>query len=279
MTTPSNPTADGTAARQLTQQINSLASALNTTDSGYATSSSRKAVVTAVDYTTTPPTATINISGDTTDIPGILMTDSVAPMVGDTVNVLVQGPSYLIVSRTATDGGWLTPGLQTGFTTNGDSQGNLQYRMIRDNGSLKMQWQGAVAVSGASTLVVSGLATTYHPSSQRKLIVPRGMGNGNAVLDIQVVFSTGGAVTIAGGTYTFPAHVHTLGNSGNENEFHHHPVYVGATGADTFTYADNDYVPSTGAAGHTHSLGNSTGTTGSTALPDWVSFNGVEYFL
>lgn len=267
MTTPSNPTADGTAARQLTQQINSLASALNTTDSGYATSSSRKAVVTAVDYSTTPPTATINISGDTTDIPGILMTDSVAPMVGDTVNVLVQGPSYLIVSRTATDGGWLTPGLQTGFTTNGDSQGNLQYRMIRDNGSLKMQWQGAVAVSGASTLVVSGLATTYHPSSQRKLIVPRGMGNGNGMLGIQVVFTTGGAVSIAGGTYTMTetagGHTHALGTSDGQLF-----GYLSQAGSDL---------------GHYHGLG----TSGSGAdavtfvvpLPDWVSFNGVEYFL
>jgi len=241
----------------------------------YTAAALLKGVVVSSDLTTQPSTASITLMGSSTQIDNVLIADNVTAVAGDVVNVTMQGSNVQITGRVAAgagdNGGWITPTLSSGFSQNGDSQGNVQYRLIQDNGSAKMQWRGCAAVSNSNTTVVSGLSSTYRPSSQRKLIVPRGMGNGNAVLDIQLTFTTSGTVVLAGNTYTFPAHTHSLGTSATENAAHDHDSYSPYTGLSYLTTTENE--------SHAHAMGNSTGTSGSTALPDWVSFNGVEYFL
>jgi hypothetical protein len=193
----------------------------------------------------------------------VLIADNVTCVAGDVVNVTMQGNKLQITGRVAAaagdNGGWTQATLSSGFTHNGDSQGNVEYRLIQDNGSAKMQWRGAAAISNSNTTVVSGLGTAYRPSSQRKLIGARGMGNGAAVLGIQFQFTTAGAVVIAGGTYAIPTHSHYLGYTDTQLS-----GYLSANLSDL---------------GHAHYMGSNIDTSGSVALPDWVSLNGLEYFL
>jgi hypothetical protein len=235
-----------------------------------------KGTVISSNLTTQPSTASITLMGSTTQIDNVLIADNVTAVAGDVVNVTMQGSNIQITGRVAAgagdNGGWITPTLGSGFAHNGDSGGNVQYRLIQDNGAAKMQWRGVASVTGSVTSVLSAaLDTAYRPSAQRKLLAARGMGNGNSVLDIQVQFTTSGTVVLQGNTYTFPAHTHSLGQSDSQDTAstvsHSHG---GAAPIATITHDDGF---------HSHAMGNSTGTSGSTALPDWVSFNGVEYFL
>jgi hypothetical protein len=256
-----------TAIRNLATQVNRLGKQVRSNEV-------RKATVVAVNYSSTGITADVNLSGDTSVVvPALNVVQGVSPAVGDTVNVLKQGPTMVVASQVgAPDTGWVTPTLGTGFSHNGDSGGSVQYRLINDQGSMKMQWQGVAAVTGSNTSVLSAaLPSQYRPSAQRKLITARGMGNGNAFLDVQVQFTTSGTVVIQGNTYTFPAHVHSLGTSATENAAHDHDSYNPEDGLYYLSTTENE--------SHAHAMGNSTGTSGATALPDWISFNGLEYFL
>jgi len=229
-----------------------------------------QAVVVDLNMDAAPPTASITISGSATQVDDVRFMSGYIPVVGDTVVVLIQNGSVLILGHTvdigtatAATGGWTQPTLLSGFTHNGDSQGNLMYRMVTDNGVFKMQWKGAVAVTGAVTQVLSGLPSTFWPSSQVKKLAPRGMGNGAAILDVQVQFTTGGNVFITGNTYSWSlgAHTHAMGTSDYQLS-----GYLSQAGSDLI---------------HAHGLGTSASASTSFALstPDWVSFNGLEYFL
>lgn len=261
----SSPTDDD--IRALASQLTAMA----TPD--FTPSALLKGVVVSSDLTVQPSIASITLMGSTTQIDGVLIADNVTAVAGDVVNVTMQGSKIQITGRVSAgagdNGGWTQATLSSGFTHNGDSQGNVEYRIIQDNGSAKMQWRGAAAVSNSNTTVVTGLATTFRPSIKRKLLGARGMGNGNSLLDIQFEFTTAGAVNIGGGTYSS-----SLGNSTGELNYHYHPVWNGLDGSATGTYAGSDYDPITGLNGHVHTLGSIT-----YPLPDWVSLNGIEYFL
>lgn len=282
MTTPSDPTntnpipmpaPSGTPTdaeiRALAQQLQSM----STPD--FTAAALLKGVVVSSNLTVQPSTASITLMGSSTQIDNVMIADNVTAVAGDVVNVTMQGSNIQITGRVAAgagdNGGWTDATLSSGFTHNGDSGGNVQYRLIQDNGAAKMQWRGVAAVANSNTTVVSGLGTSFRPSVQRKLIVARGMGNGNAFLDVQLQFTTSGTVVLQGNTYTFPAHTHSLGQSDSQDTAstvsHSHG---GAVAVSTITHDDGF---------HSHAMGNSTGTSGATALPDWVSFNGVEYFL
>lgn len=243
--------------RALAQQLQAMA----TPD--FTPSALLKGTVISSNLTTQPSTASITLMGSSTQIDDVLIADNVTAVAGDVVNVTMQGSNIQITGRVSAgagaNGGWTQATLSSGFSHNGDSQGNVEYRLIQDNGSAKMQWRGAAAVSNSNTTVVSGLGTSFRPSVQRKLLAARGMGNGASVLDVQIQFTTAGAVVIAGGTYAMPAHSHYLGYTDTQLS-----GYLSQAGSDL---------------GHAHYMGSNIDTSGSLALPDWVSFNGVEYFL
>lgn len=248
--------------RALAQQLQAMA----TPD--FTPSALLKGTVISSNLTTQPSTASITLMGSSTQIDDVLIADNVTAVAGDVVNVTMQGSNIQITGRVSAgagaNGGWTQATLSSGFSHNGDSQGNVEYRLIQDNGSAKMQWRGAAAVSNSNTTVVSGLGTSFRPSVQRKLLAARGMGNGNSLLDIQLQFTTAGNVVIQGNTYAS-----SLGTSGGESNGHLHSVYVSSDGSSYGAWTA-DY----NALGHTHNLGTIT-----YPLPDWVSFNGVEYFL
>lgn len=257
--------------------IRNLATQIGKVSKQQQSSQTRKATVVAVSYSasTGAVVADLNLSGDTSVVvPGVAVVQGISPNVGDTVNVLKQGPTMAVVSQigTSTDAGWVDTTLGSGFTQNGDSQGNLQYRIINDNGALKVQWQGAVGVTGSVTTVLSAaLASMYRPLTKRTILAARGMGAGAATLAVQVTFATSGVVTLLGNVHAIPAHTHTLGTSATENEQHDHYSFNPENGLSYLTNTENEQ--------HDHGLGSSTGTSGSMIAPDWVSFNGLEYFL
>lgn len=262
--------------RQLHQAVRNLATQISKVSKTARSSSVRKATVVAVNYnkSTGLVTADLNLSGDTTvTVPAVSVVQGVSPNVGDTVNVLKQDATMSVVSQISTQtgtnppGGWIQASLASGFSHNGDSQGNLYYRIVNDNGAMRMDWMGAVGITGTPTSVLSAaLDTDYRPSSQRKLILPRGLGNGASFLDVQVQFTTSGTVVLQGAQPTAPSHTHSLGTSGAGGDVHDHS-HGGAVGEVSFVET------------HTHAMGSSTGTSGSLPAPDWVSFNGAFYYL
>lgn len=272
MTTPvpsSGNTLDGA--------IRDLAAQINQPDSPVTPTTVVKGVVTAFASSASPPTVSITLSGDTAVIDGVRFLESYSPTVGDTVAISKMGSDILILGAYAVGAtGWNAPTLSSGFTTNGDSQGNVMYRLVFDNGSLKMQWQGAVARSANTTVISSAnLVAPFRPSVKRKVLVARGFGGGSVA--VQIIFNTDGSVVLDGSTFTI-----SLGNSGVESNTHSHALGTSDTRLSGFLSSGGSDL------GHAHGLGSSgqdsvdhshgLGTAAPTA-PDWVSFNQVEYFL
>jgi hypothetical protein len=205
------------------------------------------------------------------------------PAVGDTVQILKQSGSLLIFGHVADngtassqEGAWIdVTSFGTGFTNNGDSQGDLQYRRIMDHGSWKMQWRGSVALSGSHTAVLgTALDSDYHPTNHKKLILARGMGNGNSILDVQAEFTTSGTIVLQGINYTWGN-----GNTGTGGSHSHYDGYSDTQLSGYLSQAGSDlghahYLGYTDtSAGHTHTMGITVST------PDWISFEDVEYWL
>jgi hypothetical protein len=289
MTTPSNPTPDATSGpvpapvpsgsptdadiRALAAQLTSMA------DSGVACSLSQGTVV-ATSPTTSPPTASITLSGSTTQVDGVRFLSSYSPQVNDTVQVLKQGGSLLILGHTAdlgtstaTSGGWQTPTLSSGFTTNGNSNGNLQYRLVMDNGLWKVQWIGSVAHSGSNTTIIAAgvIPSQFRPTAKRSILVPRDVQGGSNVA--QIDFGTDGSVALVGGT-TVPG-----GSTTSAGGHSHYDGYSDTQLSGYLSQAGSDL-------GHAHYLGY-TDTQGdhshtmslTVSAPTWLSFNMVSYFI
>src|SRR5205823_12765575 len=114
-------------------------------------------IVSAIAVTATPPTVTVQLSGDTTDIPGLRYLDSYSPVVGNTVAILKQGTDLLVIGRVAEEdaagvSGWQTASLGSGFSHNANGGGNFEYRRVWDNGAWKVQFKGMVGRSSGTTI-------------------------------------------------------------------------------------------------------------------------------
>lgn len=218
-------------------------------------------VIADVSPDSSPPTASITLSGSGTQIDDVRYLDSYTPFIGDTVAIIRQNASALIIGHVADLGtasestaGWTQATLFSGsFTHGGNGNGNLMYRKVMDHGSWKMQWQGAVNVSGGP-VTVAVLDTSFAPSIKRSLVAPRDVKGVCESID----FQSNGHVEL---TYdiTHQTNLQNIGSSGsgdnsdsnaNHGGFaHHHNV--------TFDHFHEVNFPN----------------------PTWVSFNGVEYFL
>lgn len=241
-----------------------------------------KGSVTAISYTTVPPTLTINVSGDTTvAVSAVRFVDSYSPAVGDVALLGRQGNDIWALGKIASDGslgtgggtGWTQATLASGFSHNGDSQGDVEYRKVWDNGSWKMQWRGAAARSSGTT-IVTALATDLRPGVKRNIAVSRGFGGGSA--SCQILFNTSGSVVLEASAITVPT-----GGAGGGSGFtsfhsgHSHPYDdyydpgIADFGVLTYVGGGHDHSFTVAGASHTHSI----------TAPDWVAFHGVEYFL
>lgn len=292
MTTPASsppPPAEGapTATPQATQvasgqqssEISQLVDQLAKPDIPFDPATIRKGTITASNPTNTPPDVSLTISGDdTTTVDAVRYLDSYSPVVGDTVLIIKQGTDIVVLGQindggTGTASGWITPTpLGTGFSNNGNSNGNPAYRLIVDNGDLKIQWKGSVAKTGTATALCT-MPTGYRPASTRNVLTARDPGGG--ANDVQLQFNTDGTVVVVGGT-TVPAMAG--GGTTSSAGGHSHTVF------DDHTHSHQGYVPVTSfvdsgtdtQGSHTHTGGTPTATV---TFPTWISLNGVEYFL
>jgi hypothetical protein len=263
----------------------------------------RKAIITQVNAGTIPPTVSMNISGDTqTAVDQVRMVNNFNPQVGQTVLLAKQKQDIFILGAIATSGGNQVGPVDTGWkraslgggSHGGNSNGDIYYRRILDNGSWKMQWRGGWNVSG--TTVITGLDPDFRPTSKRSVLVAREpQGGANSC---QVDFNTNGTATLVGGTTT-------ANSAGN----HTHFVSIGVSGGVSVSVSVSGSANASGTTGaggtdsHSHSFSGSGGSSGSGGgsgsfsgsgsantggggththpvdSPTWISLNGCEYFL
>jgi hypothetical protein len=246
-----------------------------------------KGTITAVANTGSPPTVTINISGDTTTPVGqVRLMNNYSPVVGHTVIIAKMGPDIVVLghiadlaANVATNGagGWIKADISNG-THNADSQGDVFYRRILDHGSWKMQWQGGWGVSGTFVIdTAKALPAEYRPRVKRPVTAARQFSTG--AIACHAVFHTDGRVEIQGMTQA----INTASVSGDvgfssgggtsvTDTSHNHADWEGFATFTTFmshSHSDGGHDHSFFGGGHTHPV----------TAPSWVSFNGLEYFL
>lgn len=244
----------------------------------------RKGIVAAVIDTSTPPTVSINISGDeTTLISAVRTLNNYTPVVGQTVLVAKQGTEIFLLGAISaanptsvnnhTDNGWIRATLTNG-AHGGNSNGDIYYRRVLDHGSWKMQWRGGWDPLGETVLIdtADALDPDYRPTSHRSLVAARALTGG---LSVTVDFHTSGRVVMTGfQTATNSASV-SLGGGTDSAGSHSHGISdtYGATGE----FVQSDGTSSNGS--HSHSWGDSASHSHTPSFPSWISLNGLEYFL
>lgn len=270
------------AARQI-GELRELVSQLQKPQFDFDPATIRKGVVLSIEDAGNAPTLTANVSGATeVAVAGIRWIDSYAPTVGDTVLLLKQGADILVIGRVADNtSNWITAPLSSGFTHNGNSNGNVQYRRVWDNGSWKVQWRGAAARSSGTT-IISGLPAEYRPSNFVDVIARRNLTH-STVVGIQ--FQPDGDVILRGGN-TSPGWFSNFTSLGTGSTF----VSTGFAGGHGHgnTGTTSGHLHSTFSVGsHSHSGGSHSHGIGSHAhsggtfvnFPTYVTFQNIEYFL
>lgn len=294
---PTNSAVQTQMIRQVASAITQAAVGGTAADPSSAISGFGKGVVTAYNPNVGPRTVTITLNGSTTPIPGVTYLDSYSPNVGDVVVVATINEQQFVLGQldadsTGTFAGWqlAEPLLQSGYTSNGDGNGDLKYRLVIDNGARKVQWQGSIAIgSPGSNTVLTVPADYFNPGGTRNtLLAARDQGQLNG---LQVDFNTDGTVELWG-TQSMPSLSGggaTTSQSGTTSGGHSHSVTVtgseGFSGTDSggFTYSGSASGSESGSSdnqtvtiGHNHTV---SMPTLSVNAPTFVSFNGLEYFI
>lgn len=309
-TAPADPGGDA-ELRELVRQI------INSGDLGFDPATVKKGVVTAI-VDGTPPTLSLNISGDTTEtVEGVRWLDSYAPQVNDTVLLLKQRASFSAIGRMAdgvtADSDWTQATLASGFTHSGNGGGVVEFRKVWDNGSWKVQFRGQAARSSGTT-VITDIGDAYTPASKRTIpVAPSPVtlhinGSGQLWIEFPNFSHTHGGGTH---THTIPeggndhdhsistggvSHTHSIPNVTQPSHSHSHSgavantsfvenhSHTGSTGSHS---VDHNHGAATGmdTSVHTHTGATGESNSGTTAAtdpapaPTYVSLDGVEYFL
>ncbi|MEU5091727.1 hypothetical protein [Streptomyces sp. NPDC021356] len=100
--------------------------------------------------------------------------------------------------------GWTTASLGTSFGHNGNSNGNVQYRLVTVEGTKYMEWRGGLSITYLNSLVPNGgaflaspLAATFRPPSPRAVPVACA-AQPPVVLSVRCDFASDGTASIAG---------------------------------------------------------------------------------
>lgn len=287
MSTPSDPTTPSgppvpTPATPLdssADQIRQLATQLNQPPYNFDPTTIRKAIITAIDAgdATTPPTATILFSGDTTSpVSQVRLAAGYGPQVGDTVIVLKQGSDFFMLTdivgvsnqtASSTAGGWTLATLQGAHSHNGNGNGSLMYRRTMDGGCWKMQWKGAINYGGTTTVLLANLGPDFRPPTKVSLTTARDVNSGGGAL-IGVDFQLDGGITLVAPNWqtgsSSVSHTHSV--SGFTGGHSHSSSLGDGIGASSDSWGNGT---TSGGGSHTHTASD----------PSWVSFHGLEYFL
>lgn len=131
------------------------------------------------------------------------------PAVGDTAIVTQSGNgNWLALGRMATIATttWTTASLATGFTHDGNSNGQVQYRSVVIGGTRYMEWRGGLGITYASNSIQNGgdslsaaLPAALRPPSLRSLVAPCSASSSSA-LCLKVDARTDGQLRIVGTT-------------------------------------------------------------------------------
>jgi hypothetical protein len=278
----------------------------------------KKGTVASIQSTATPPTLTITLSGSTTEIPGVRYVDSYAPVAGDTVDVLWQASSVLVLGQVAAnfaESTWTTAPLVNGNSHNGNGNGNFQMRRVWDHGAWRVDLQGGINYAGNN--ICNAIDAKYRPvnATRRTLSCSRDANGSNVV---KVDFGADGTVTMVGGT-TAPfsatpndsTHSHGQHEHGIDNSTHNHGNHEHGIPAVNAGLSEHNHSGAVSTVGHQHPTHDHSGTTnvetpndsshshsGTTQMttpndsthnhgghshdvsdPAWISFNGLHFYL
>jgi hypothetical protein len=265
------------------KQIRDLASQITQMSKlGFDPMTVRKGVIAGVADATTPPTVSINISGDTATLVSQVRTlNNYTPLVGQTVLVGKQGTEIFIlgsiasVSPTTTadastsDNGWRKAVLTNG--THAGANNDVYYRRVLDHGAWKMQWRGIWNPAGTTAMIdtANALDTDYRPAAYKPIACAR---TADGLSTVRVDFNANGTVNL----YTATPGIANASLSADISVGGSTDVrlsgYLSQAGSDlghSHTWGDSD----------SDDVSHSHGGTTTVAAPTWVSLNGVEYFL
>lgn len=116
-----------------------------------------------------------------------------------------NGASWEDMQKVVTTG-WTTASLATGYSHDGNSNGNVRYRKVTVEGETFMEWEGGLGLSYSSNtlpnsgvFVASALPSGYRPTSRRSLTAACSASNPNA-LSLKLDFNTDGLCNVVGTT-------------------------------------------------------------------------------
>jgi hypothetical protein len=129
--------------------------------------------------------------------------------VGDVV-VLSQSSSGNWIAHgrlsAGSDTSWVKPSLVTGFDHNGNSNGDVMYRLVVIGGTRMMQWRGGITITYASNsiqnsgdILATPLATALRPTGTRSMAAACSAA-GSSSLALKVDARTDGQIRIVGTT-------------------------------------------------------------------------------
>lgn len=132
-----------------------------------------------------------------------------SPTVGDLIVITQSGAgNWVALGRTSTgaDTAWTQPTLATGFAHDGNSNGNVQYRVVLIGGTRFMQLRGGVGITYASNaiqnsgdILASALAVSLRPPSTRSLAAACSVSNSSSQ-SVKLDARTDGQLRIVGTT-------------------------------------------------------------------------------
>lgn len=150
-----------------------------------------------------------------TTAPGGILTSTTAPSSPYTGQYYDNGTNLLRYNGSTWDTyqkvittGWTTPSLATGYSHDGNSNGNVQYRLVTVEGAQWVEWRGGLGITyNSNALQNSGnflnnalpLAPTYRPPSLRSMTVACSASSSSS-LSVKVDFKTDGTTQIVGPT-------------------------------------------------------------------------------
>jgi hypothetical protein len=104
------------------------------------------------------------------------------------------------------DGGWVKPALATGFTHDGNTNGDVRYRAVLIGGTPFMQWRGVVGITYASNaiqnngdILASPVPAALRPPSTRSVIAACSAA-GSSSLSLKIDGRPDGQLRIVGTT-------------------------------------------------------------------------------
>ncbi|MFF4952278.1 hypothetical protein [Streptomyces chattanoogensis] len=153
---------------------------------------------------------TITVIRGTDTYPSVrLLSGYTSPAVNDTVEIMRTLGGWICLGALQTVNPvsvWNTVSMATGFSSNGNSNGTVQYRVVKLYGGSFVEWRGGIGItySGNSiqnggNFLASALPSSARPPSLRTVIVPCSASSSSS-LSLKVDFKTDGTTGIVGTT-------------------------------------------------------------------------------